>query len=149
MKYKLSIVRNKFIIDTTYMDLCASERQPLRISLNAKHRKKDSYYQVNIIFKIFAKVEFTHMNFWEKNYDDIDIQDCIDNYDVSGMFIVKNSKWESKRNIFDPRDRFNLMHFLIVGSDSYIEVLANENFEVIETPLKTEATTEEKGNNAG
>lgn len=65
------------------------------------------------------------LNFWEHNYGDFEVSN---NYTKNGFFYVQNSTWNIKQ--YDPLNRLNLDHFLIVGYDSYLEVLANKEFKL-------------------
>jgi hypothetical protein len=64
------------------------------------------------------------MNFWEANYDNFEI--IHESRIKPRFYYVLNSSWN--KNEFDPLKRFDLVHFLLIGYDSYLELLANRHF---------------------
>lgn len=99
----------------------------------------DIFSELNLIFKIVAEVKCTTMNFFETHYKDISLIDPTGNQDKitfwkekgyhpnSGFYQVSNSEYlETKRNLYDPNNKLDLKHFLIVGYDSYVEIIASQ-----------------------
>ena len=130
MKYNLKPVEVDFVVRTTTMSFQVSERDSLPVTIEvaiSNHECQDEVIKQAVIdFPVFAKLEYAMLNFGEANYDDFEVVDnTVDNL---GLYYVTNSSWD--QSSFDPLQRLNLAHFLIVGYDSYIEVLASNNFEV-------------------
>lgn len=47
-------------------------------------------------------------------------------YSYAQFYQVLNSDFlENKKGLFDPNDRLDLKHYLIIGYDSYLEVIAS------------------------
>ncbi|WP_022821658.1 hypothetical protein [Hymenobacter norwichensis] len=130
MKYKLQPVEVDFVVRTTILSFQVSERASLPITIEVaipNHEFEEEVIKKAVIdFPVFAKLEYATVNFWEANYDDFEVVDTT--RDNLGLYYISNSSWD--QSSFDPLQRFNLAHFLLVGYDSYIEVLASNNFEV-------------------
>jgi hypothetical protein len=133
MKYRLKPVEVDFAVRTTNLHFQVDERSDLPVVIDTQTRaaiistdiaEASVYQTAEITFTFLAKLEFTMMNFSEYNYENYEIigEDPID----IGFYHVLNSPWN--KDDFDPLKRFNLVHFLLIGYDSYLELLANKNF---------------------
>ena len=130
MKYILQPATSDFLVETTDLRFCVNERSGLSLTVeviknNFEREDPSAVSTLEVVFPLFAKLEYTMMNFWEQNYNNFEINS---DYIKAGFFYVKNSNWNKIQ--YDPLNRFNLNHFLIVGYDSYLEILANENFKL-------------------
>ena len=133
MKYQLRPVEVDFALRTTNLHFQVSERADLPVVVDIQTREALISADVNettvnrtaeIIFTSLAKLEFTMANFWEFNYEGYE---TIDKEQIEhGFYQVLNSPWN--KDDFDPLKRFNLVHFLLIGYDSYLELLANKDF---------------------
>ena len=124
MKYQLTPVDTDFVVRTTTLEFHASELAPLVVTLDVEPADAPEPYtnirKEEIVFPVFARMEHVMVNFWEFNYQDFEINTSTK--DNRGLYIINNSQWDTKQ--LDPLQRLQLRHFLIVGYDSYLEVLA-------------------------
>ena len=129
--YKLIPCRDDFKIDTVSMKMSHEERSSLKVywDINYPNTSTKEYIPVTFNFDIVAKFEYTELNFWEYNNSNYQIYNP-DNYflETSNFYMVENSKWEPFLKIADPKQRFNLTHYIIMGYDAYLEVLAKDYF---------------------
>ena len=127
--YKLISCRDDFKVNTVDMNISHSERSSLSVFLDISYPSNNfkDYIPVSITFEIVAKFEYTELNFWEHNQENYQIYNP-DNYflEFSNFYMIENSKWESFLKIADKKNRFNLTHFIIMGYDSYLEILAKD-----------------------
>ncbi|WP_196892251.1 hypothetical protein [Aureivirga marina] len=133
-----------FEISTTDLLVKYTERNKTEILLDVlsfkNYLKNDSYNTIKIEFEIVAEINCISLNFFEK-YDEnefeifkineglTDLEFWKENnyHPDSGFYQVDNSKKLEKNNkIYDPLNRLKLKHFLIVGADSYIEIIASK-----------------------
>ena len=128
MKYVLMPVKADFIIDTTWLEIKANEKSLSTISVDVEfifdNLINEKYQSININFSFVSKLEFNMLNFWKYNYELFDIVG--DEIKLSSFYYVVNSPWDKKE--YDPSGRFNLAHFILIGNDSYVELLANKEF---------------------
>jgi hypothetical protein len=133
MKYQLKPIEANFAVRTTNLHFQIDERSDLPVVVDIQTREAlisadvdeaTVYQTAEITFTFLAKLEFTMMNFWELNYENYEIID--EGHIEPGFYHVLNSPWN--RDDFDPLKRFNLVHFILIGYDSYLELLANEDF---------------------
>jgi hypothetical protein len=105
-----------------------------------------SQKKLAITFEPFAEFRYYNFNFWESNYNEFLVQS------PDGVFLEDTADWEPYKHLFpetgicpDPyfyevqnTDWFNekgyqrlinkgFKHFLLVGYDSYLEVLAKDD----------------------
>ncbi|MCY1660179.1 hypothetical protein [Chryseobacterium sp. SL1] len=131
-----------FQISTTDVELIYTEtKSKINIEGQTLEQYLDGkfYSELKITFEKVAEVKCTTLNFYEFNYNNYEIFNINEdlekvefwrknNYNPdSGFYQIDNSEWlKTKSNIYDPKNRLNLKHFLIVGYDSYIELLASK-----------------------
>jgi hypothetical protein len=106
--------------------------------------------EITIRFSSFAEVKFKNLNFEEHNYAEYliaslageTIQDGTghDNNKLRefwlehgicpdpGFYIVENSTWFEEKQAFSDLKSNGFKHFLITGYESYVEILARDNF---------------------
>jgi len=127
--YKLIPCTDDFKIDTVSMKILHEESSSLKVFVDISYPKDSlkDYIPVTITFDIVAKFEYTELNFWEYNNFNYKIYNP-DNYflDDSNFYMIENSKWENFLKIADKKNKFNLTHFIIMGYDSYLEILAKD-----------------------
>ena len=100
---------------------------------------------LEISFPVFAEVRFKMLNFWEFKYDEFEIVSDKPEIKLSnhqdvfrfwaensihpnpGIYLIKNSNWLAELD-YGNIGKLNLKHYLITGYDSYLEVLAQDNF---------------------
>lgn len=128
-----------FQISSTDLEVVYRERDSLKVKLSIQdldgviNRK---YKELVFIFKHVADVRCVSLNFFEFNYDDFSIEgevsNLIDSWSESGynpdpyFYQVSNSHLLKDRSkLYDPSNSYNLKHYLIVGNDSYIEIVAS------------------------
>ena len=135
MKYRLTPVTTEFAVQTITLSFTGSERSALRVlvdmqvvaeRLASRHEPESGYQAAEITFITWAKLEVTHLNFWEAQYDNIETVDAATV--EAGFYYVSNSAWD--KTMYDPLNRFDLAHFLLIGYDSYLEVLAAKDFQI-------------------
>lgn len=93
--------------------------------------------ELKIRFPQFAEVRFYNFNFGEHHYNGFVIQGpsgeyMEDTFDWSGFapsanpnfYEVANSAWFQEREKYVPLAAKGYRHYLLVGNDSYVEVLA-------------------------
>ncbi|MBF6653982.1 hypothetical protein C3B47_14075 [Flavobacterium columnare] len=130
-----------FKISTTDILVKYVERDVTEISIDVltlKNFFQNLYTEYTIQFKDVAEVKCISLNFFEHNYDnhtifkidetksDIDFWKEFGYSPDSGFYQIDNSEYlKERKNIYDPKNRLNLKHYLVIGNDSYIEVLAS------------------------
>jgi hypothetical protein len=108
---------------------------------------KTDVKNLEISFPVFAEVRFRMLNFWEFKYGDFEIVSENDELKLSnnrevfkfwaensihpdpGFYLVENSVWVEELDYGNIKS-LNLKHYLITGYDSYLEVLAQDNFKL-------------------
>lgn len=109
--------------------------------------------KIKITFSSFAEFRFINLNFAEHNYNDYLIRtpngefvdDTFDWYQIkqsdywevnkqcydSFFYIVENSQWYYEKEAYHLLMEKEFEHFIIVGYDSYVEILAEKHFKWI------------------
>lgn len=106
---------------------------------------KTEIKNLEINFPVFAEVRFKMLNFWEFKYGSFEIVsdeiNLSNNQEVfrfwaetsihpnPGFYQITNSDWLAELD-YGNIGKLNLKHYLITGYDSYLEVLAQENFNL-------------------
>ncbi|WP_143310267.1 hypothetical protein [Chitinophaga vietnamensis] len=105
--------------------------------------------ELRIEFSSFAEVRFFNFNFGEYNYgaylvnaptgefveDTYDWQSLDAHFKESNIcpnpyfYEVQNSAWFEEREIYQALLKKNFKHFILVGYDSYVEVLARDDIQ--------------------
>lgn len=135
MKYHLTPVQTEFAVNTTNLSFAGSERNALRVLVDVQvvpeilaspNGPAPRYQAAELTFSTWAKLEITHLNFWEAQYDNFEVARAA--AVEPGFYYVSNSAWD--KTTYDPLHRFALVHFLLIGYDSYLEVLAAKEFQL-------------------
>lgn len=122
-----------FKISTTDMNVFYSERGGAKILLDVLSNEngiEKNYYSIQIFFEVVAEFKCITLNYYELNYENYKIESDSfrsSNYsEVMGFYQVKKSTFlQQSLEKYDPKRRLNLSHYLIIGNDSYIELLAS------------------------
>jgi hypothetical protein len=118
-----------FLISTTGVEATYSDDGKLLVSLCArKENDEKNYFLLNVEFYNVAEISCKSINFYESNYENYTIlsNSKQDNINTSGFYIIKESeRLKVASNMYDPRKRLNLKHYLLTGTDSYLEVIAS------------------------
>ncbi len=138
-----------FIISTTDILVKYMERSPIILTIDTldieNYHNRDRYNTTNIVFDTVAELRCCSVNFFEAFYDQYEIfkmNESTDDFSFweengyhpdSGLYQMDNSSWlRQKVEIYDPLKKLGLKHYLVVGNDSYIEILA-DSYEVRNT----------------
>jgi len=130
-----------FKISTTDVKVEYMERSGVQVLLDVltlKYLKtKEQYHSARIQFDLVAELRCVSMNYQESHHGDykvFNMDESLKEHEFwtthgypphPGFYQVDDSKWLSDSvEKYDPRKRLNLKHYLIVGYDSYIELLA-------------------------
>ncbi len=136
-----------FEISTTDLIVKYSERNKTLVILDVldldNYLSREIFKEINIEFNIVAEVRCCSLNFFEAFYEENEIicenkkEDILsfwkkNGYNPdSGLYQIKNSELlNDKQEIYDPQGNLNLHHYLIVGNDSYVEIVAS-SYEII------------------
>lgn len=129
-----------FRISTTDLEAVYTESNGVKIRVDVQKIddfKNGVYREVELNFLIVAELRCITLNFFDSNFGGFELQnevgDEIDFWECGGIdpnprfYQVKNSDiLNAKANIYDPKGRFNLKHYLVVGYDSYVEIIASK-----------------------
>lgn len=130
-----------FIISTTDILVKYNERNETYVEFDAlsieNYVNREEYTAIQVLFDTVAELKCCSLNFHEtfhKGYEIFDVSEGGSDLEFwkengyhpdSGFYQVDKSDWLKESNSkYDPRGRLNLKHFLVVGNDSYIELLA-------------------------
>ncbi|WP_447876531.1 hypothetical protein [Serratia fonticola] len=139
MKKQLTPEKVGFRISTTDLEIVYTESSGVKLRLDAQRIddvKSEVYRGIEITFLVVAELRCITLNFFDNHYDSFEIKGGIDNemafweengYHPNPQFyqVVNSDILESKRKLFDPNDRLDLKHYLIIGYDSYVEIIAS------------------------
>ena len=129
-----------FQISTTDMLVKYEERSGAHVAIDVLRLEdciQRKYTSIGILFNTVAELRCSSLNFYEafhggynvlnvnKGGSDLDFWKENGYHPNSGFYQVDESEWlrESVAR-YDPQSRFELKHFLIIGNDSYVELLA-------------------------
>lgn len=98
----------------------------------------DLFSQISICFERVAEVKCVTLNFFECHYNTHRIIHWAENEETlsfwqqngyhpdAKFYEIQNSDYlQSKKTLYDPKNRLNLKHFLVIGYDSYVEIVAS------------------------
>ncbi|AFI88284.1 hypothetical protein EXT68_22640 [Pectobacterium parmentieri] len=129
-----------FRISTTDLEAIYTESNGVKLRIDVQKIddfKNDTYREVELHFLTVAELKCITLNFFDFNYDNFKIQDEVDDtinhWQENGVNpnphfyqIINSDILKSRRIIYDPKNRLNLKHYLIIGCDSYVEVIASK-----------------------
>lgn len=114
-------------ISTTYLSLKYTETDGVSIIVDALELTPSAkdYVQIELVFTTVAEVKCATVNFYGAHYSNILIKNIDDTTLDFGIYQVMHSVLlKEKENLYDPKNRLNLKHYIIAGYDSYVEILA-------------------------
>lgn len=129
----------EFKISTTDLKAVYTESGGVKVKVEIQSLKdfeNDRYREVEFTFVNVAQLKCTTLNFFEARHEEYKIECKVDdtlgywketgiNPDP-GVYSVGDSKVLGEKGTFyDPANRLQLKHFLIVGYDSYVEIIAS------------------------
>jgi hypothetical protein len=144
-KRKLAPVKVNWKAGAYGINIAGSEGEALTVNTIVT-LADDSEKRLTITFGSFAEIRFFHFNFGEHNYNEFLIQspegtfleDTAD-WDPYALYFrekgicpnpyfyeVQNTGWFNEKEVYQPLTKKGFKHFLLVGYDSYVEVLAKE-----------------------
>ncbi|OCA52374.1 hypothetical protein [Photorhabdus namnaonensis] len=142
MTIQLMPEKTEFRISTTDLETVYTESSGVKLRLDVlriDNFKSDTYRNIEIHFLIVAELKCITMNFFDLNHQNyaIEGQDFTVNridfwekngyHPDSGFYQVTNSDiLNNKRPLYDPKNRFDLKHYLINGNDSHVEIIASK-----------------------
>ena len=126
-----------FLIPTTDIKVIYTESNGVQIYLDVQTQedfKTNNYQEWMLCFSVVAELKCTTLNFFESHFDDIQIEHLTSEIDFwqkhqyhsNPLFyqVANSGVLHEKGKTFDPNNKLNLKHYLIVGYDSYVEVIA-------------------------
>ncbi|MEX2990151.1 hypothetical protein AB4K08_20360 [Serratia fonticola] len=130
----------EFRISTTDLEAVYTESSGVKLRLDAQRIddvKSEVYREVELTFFVVAELRCITLNFFDNHYDSVEIKGNIDNemafweengYHPNPKFyqVVNSDILGNKNKLFDPNDRLDLKHYLIIGNDSYLEIIASK-----------------------
>ncbi len=127
-----------FRISTTDLLASYTESKGVTIRLDVQtiqDQQQDRYSELELVFDTVAELRCVTVNFFE--YIEHEIRQPVGSDQVlsfwqqhgyhpdSGLYEVDASEQLLyKQSLFDPRGRLGLKHYVIIGYDSYIEIIA-------------------------
>ena len=101
------------------VEFCEPESARVIVPVDLKGSNESS--QIAINFQTVAEVRCISANYFELNYKNFEISEG----DGWGFYRVAESPWlKNVEQDYDPKHRLGLIHFLIAGTYSYVEILA-------------------------
>ncbi|MFT2789724.1 hypothetical protein ACMV5I_06585 [Serratia sp. T13T92] len=139
MKMQLTPEKVGFRISATDLEAVYTESSGVKLRLDAQRIddvRSEVYREVELTFLVVAELRCITLNFFDNHYDSFEIKGGINNemafweengYHPNPQFyqVVNSDILENKSKLFDPNDRLGLKHYLIIGYDSYVEVIAS------------------------
>lgn len=125
-----------FRISTTDVELIYTESggAKLRVDVQkAEEADSSTYHEVELHFPLVAELRCTALNFFELHHEQFTMQQDVCDTESDGVVsdacfyqIIDSEILAARNHIYDPRKRLNLKHYLVIGYDSYIEIIASE-----------------------
>lgn len=129
-----------FRISTTDLRVTYTESGGVTLLIDGQTRGDialDRYREAELHFDTVAELRCTTLNFFEYHGDQVEVRGNATNDDPfafweahgyhpdPGFYQVADSPILQERgSLFDPRKRLGLKHYLVIGYDSYVEVIA-------------------------
>ncbi|WP_293200653.1 hypothetical protein [Paenibacillus sp.] len=128
-----------FRISTTDLIATYSESDGVTLRVDIQTRKDlplDQYQEAALTFSTVAEIRCVTLNFFELYTGQVEgihhQEDMLTFWERHGyppdpgFYQVMNSSiLDEKGALFDPRNRLDLKHYLVIGYDSYVEVIAS------------------------
>ncbi|WP_145411291.1 hypothetical protein [Paenibacillus xylanexedens] len=124
--FSLKPERLDYRISTTEMEVRYTEQNGVNINVDVTPLVESGemkYHHMQLSFSNVAELRCITLNFYEANYNTYELNGT--NPDT-GIYQVSDSQWlEQEREKYDPTHRLQLKHYIVVGYDSYAELLAS------------------------
>ncbi|TNH41527.1 hypothetical protein [Photorhabdus luminescens] len=142
MTIQLIPEKTEFKISTTDLEAVYTESGGVKLRLDTQgidDFRNNIYRNMEIHFFTVAEVKCITMNFFDINHQNYSIEG--QNFTINriefwarngyhpdpGFYQVINSNiLNSKRSLYDPKNIFDLKHYLINGNDSHVEIIASK-----------------------
>lgn len=141
---KLIPEKTNFRISTTDLKVVYTESSGVRLTLDVQQQADvadQRYRSQDIQFNTTAELRCVTLNFFEQYYGEVGVEkpaedECpaneLDFWEKYGYHpnpgfyqVYPSAILQDKAEIFDPLDRLQLKHYLIIGYDSYVEIVAS------------------------
>lgn len=130
-----------FEISTTDILVKYTERSVTSLEVDVldleNYINRKTYKSICFLFSTVAELKCCSLNFHEAFYDEYEISDLKEGGDElefwkengyhpdSGLYQIDKSEWlKESKSKYDPQGNLALKHYLIIGNDSYVELLA-------------------------
>lgn len=128
-----------FRISTTDLKAIYTESGGVTLRIDVQTREDvplDHYREIELNFDTVAELRCITVNFFELYTDEVEgisqQDDVLAFWETNGYNpdpgfyqVVDSPILDEKRTLFDPRNRLDLKQYLVVGYDSYVEVIAS------------------------
>jgi len=101
--------------------------------------ERNNYRKREICFNTVAKIRCINLNFFEYNYNNFNIENVDrdinyldfwkeNSYHPDSLFyqVINSEILSEKKKQFDPNNKLDLKHYLIVGYVGYVEIVASK-----------------------
>lgn len=142
MKIKLTPEKVDFRISTTDLEVIYTESGGVVLRIDVQtfdDMNHDKYREVTIGFKTVAELKCITLNFFESKFNEFEIESGSNNRNIEDFWkvngyslnpnfyqVINSEALEKKNKIYDPKGRLDLKHYLIIGCDSYLEIIASQ-----------------------
>ncbi|MDQ0171246.1 hypothetical protein [Paenibacillus tundrae] len=113
-------------ISTTELEVRYTEQNGVQILVSVTpliESGEMTYHRMELNFSNVAELRCITLNFYEANYDAYQL---LGTNPDTGIYEVHSSEWLTQgQRKYDPRKRLQLKHYIVVGYDSYAELLAS------------------------
>lgn len=132
--YQLKYVTPKeiYLLGSSFEINVDQSDETVSIIMDGEYQNKEEIIIFKLSFKKTGSIYYEINELWEETLKE--------NYDLSemdrsnwacGVYKVENYS-SSKMEEFDPKNRLNLVKFIIVGQYCFCEIIANADFEINE-----------------
>ena len=124
MTLKLRNEQPQFTFASTGLESAYSDDGQASVRLTAQRASEPGkLHRVELRFSLVAEFACKTVNFHESFHGELDIQDAGGRH--SGFYrVVDSQRLAAVLDVYDPRNRFDLKHYIVVGGDGYVEVIA-------------------------
>lgn len=128
---------NDFQISTTDLELFYTEARGTKVEVDAipfrnLQEKTRKYVDMEIYFRVVAEVKCISANFFEFHYKNHDFH-LIEEFSnkMCGFYeIIDSEHLQNNKKQYDPNDLWDLRYYLIVGYDSFVELIASSDYTI-------------------
>ncbi len=125
MALKLRNEQAEFTFASTGLESAYSDDGQATVRLTARRASEPGkLHRVELRFSVVAELACRTVNFHESLHGELQIQDAGGRH--SGFYrVVDSQRLAAVRDGYDPRNRFDLKHYIVVGGDGYVELIAS------------------------